>query len=42
MVLCHIVAHCSLWPMIINIENIAGNENTIAVKENSKVPYTQN
>ena len=27
--------------MIVNIDNIAGNENTIAVKENVKASYTR-
>ena len=41
MVLCHIGAHLSLWPMIVNIDNIGGNEKTIFAKDNVKVTYTQ-
>ena len=32
--MCRIVAHFSLSRMIVNIDNVAGNEKTIAGKEN--------
>ena len=41
MVLCHIVAHLLLWPMIVNIDNIGGNEKTIVAKDNVKATHTQ-
>ena len=30
--MCHIVAHFLLWPIIINIDNITGDEKTISAK----------
>ena len=39
--MCYIVAHFPLWCMIVNIDNIAGNEKTIPAKESVKIAYTQ-
>ena len=41
MVQCYIVTHLLLLHMIVNIDNIAGNEKAIAGKENVKVIYAQ-
>ena len=30
--MCHTVAYFWLWPMIVNIDNIAGDEKTISAK----------
>ena len=38
---CHIVIHLSLLHMIVNVDNIPGNEKGIAGKENLKVTYVQ-
>ena len=38
---CHIVKNLSVLHMIVNIDNIDGNEKAIAGNENFKVTYVQ-
>ena len=38
---CHIIAHLLLLHMIVNVDNIAGNEEIIAGTEKVKVKYIQ-
>ena len=41
MLLYHIVAHFSLWCIMINFDKITGNEEEIDAKENLKGTFTQ-
>ena len=41
MLRCRIVTHLSILQMIVNIDNIGGNEKAIAAKENVKMTDIQ-